>query len=140
MLVETLSELPEQDSYWLNQHKTMPFTTNRRLAIRFQRDNIFAYLKKSSFMKLGLSSLNEVSFVKLLDISSKGAAVATDAKLNVNNKVILTITFMGSKTFEIPSKVVRVSNAKRPVYGIKFDAINNRMADYLVNAKKLAFK
>lgn len=140
MLVEAFSKIPEQDSSWFNQHNAKPFATNRRLAIRFQRDNIFAYLKKSSFMKLGFASSNEVSFVKLLDISSKGAAVASDVKLNINNKVILTITIMGTKTFEIPSKVVRVTNAKRTVYGIKFDAVNNRMADYLVTAKKLSFK
>ncbi len=135
------STFPAPGSSWFNQHSTAAFTSNRRLAIRFQRDNIFASLKKSSFIKLGFASSNEVSFVKLLDISSKGAAIATDVKLNVNTKVMLTITFMGSRTFEIPSKVVRVTNnAKRPVYGIKFDAINNLMADYLVTAKKLAFK
>ncbi len=138
--MQTVNNSQAEGKSWFNQHKIMPFASNRRLGVRFIRDDILVSLRKSNFLTLSFQSGREENFVRLLDISSKGASIATDVKLSVNTKVNLTITFMGSKSFEMPSKVVRVTKAKRPVYGIKFDEVNNRMAEYLVSAKKLAFK
>ncbi len=137
--MQAQTEVPNNQN-WFNQHKNVPFTTNRRLGVRYIRDDILVSLRKSHFLRLGFPSMNEETFVRLLDISSKGASIATDVKLSVNNKVNLTITFMGSKSFDMPGRVVRITKANRPIYGIKFDEVNNRMADYLVSARKLAFK
>jgi PilZ domain len=133
---------PSDDgTHWFNKHKVKVFADNRRLGVRYIRDDIFVSLHKLNFLNLDIKAFREETFVKLLDISSKGASVATDLKLNVNNKVLLTIAFMGSKSFTIQGKVVRVSMAKRPVYGIKFDQVNTRMAEFLITSqKKLTFK
>lgn len=139
--MQTPAKPSEQGNNWFNQHKSVPFATNRRLGVRYVRDDIIVSLHKMNFLNLDIKVLRDETFVRLLDISSKGASVTTDMKLAVNNKIRLTISFIGAKSFEITGKVVRVSQGKRPVYGIRFDQVNNRMAEFLVSSqKKLTFK
>ena len=139
--MQALNNNPSPAASWFTQHKNVPFSTNRRLGVRFIRDDILISLHKINFLKLGLKLKPEETFVKLIDISSKGLSIATDLKLSTKTKVHLTINFLGLKTFEVAGTVVRISKGKRPVYGIKFDQVNNSMAEYLVfSQKKLTFK
>ena len=81
--------------------------------------------------------------VKLIDISSRGVGVliATHLRLTSNKKVCLIIRFSDFREFEVPGTVVRSKVNDMQVYGIKFDAVNNDLANYLLKTQtKLSFR
>jgi hypothetical protein len=69
--------------------------------------------------------------IELLDISSRGACIASKRKLRINSRFILKVTFADGKSFEIPGKVVHNDFKDENCYGFKFDAHNAELGDYL---------
>lgn len=139
--MQPLNNPPIENKNWFNQHANKPFESNRRLGVRFIRDDIIISLCKINLLSANFPSMREESFAKLVDISSKGLSITGDLKLNLNNKLYLKLNFIGLKTFSVQGTVVRITNNKRPVYGIKFDKVNPRLAEFMLTSqKKLTFK
>jgi PilZ domain len=131
------SDPPDTASNWFNRHAPAPFKVNQRKGIRFIRNDIGVSLRTIGLFNFSKQDIS----VKLLDISSRGIFIETDINLPINKKVFLTIRFADFKEFGIPSKVVRKSAAAVTVYGIKFDRLNDALADKLLSTqRKLAFK
>jgi PilZ domain len=125
---------------WFTRGAPAPFEFNRRLGIRYIRNDIGTTIRKTGLFHFSLRATHDIS-VKLVDISSRGVLVATNIKLPINTKVFLTIRFADFKEFEIPGKVVRKSEGAVVIYGIKFDSLNNDLADNLLaTQRRLSFK
>jgi c-di-GMP-binding flagellar brake protein YcgR len=125
---------------WFNRHAPPPFTVNRRKGVRYIRKDMGVSLRKISLFNFSFRANQDIS-VKLVDISSRGVLIATEINLPINKKVFLTIRFADFKEFEIPGKVVRKSGNNAQVYGIKFDRLNEALADKLLaTQRKLAFR
>ena len=125
---------------WFNRGAPAPFKVNRRMGIRYIRNDIGVSVRKIGVFNFSFRANHGIS-VKLVDISSRGALIATNIKLPVNKKVSLTIRFADFKEFQIPGKVARKSQGAVLIYGIKFDHLNNGLADYLLaTQRKLTFK
>lgn len=132
---------PSTGTNWFNIHAPAPFKSNRRLGVRFIRDDIDVSVQKNSLFDLRFGTKSKQIPVQLIDISSKGVLIATDVKLQVNKKLLLTLRFVDLREFQMFSTIVRKTNAELNLYGIKFDQIDSRLADYLlVTQKKLTFK
>ncbi len=109
---------------------------NRRIAVRYIRSDI-----KISFIQTGLFKSSKQYDAELLDISSKGIAIACKDKLPINQKVTIHLTFSDKKKFSIKSRVVYQSDIIMEQYGIKFDQLNNELGDYiLASQNNLDFK
>ncbi len=126
--------------YWFNKGTPAPFATNRRMSIRYVRNDIGVSIRKIGLFNLVFWANKDIA-VKLVDIGSRGALIATNLKLALNKKIILTIRFADFKEFEISGKVVRKAMSELPVYGIKFDNISDDLAEHLLaTQRKLTFK
>lgn len=114
---------------------------NKRIAVRYVREDIaVSVCKISSFSFLGFLFNKEI-LVELIDISSKGVLIGCNKKLRVNKKITLTLKFEDSKIFKINAKVVRKTPGQQNQYGIKFDRLNNDLGDYLLETqRKLVFR
>lgn len=131
--------IPSADS-WFNRGSPAPFKVNRRMGIRYIRNDIGVSLRKIGLLHFNFRGNQDIS-VKLVDISSRGILISTNAKLPINKKVFLTIRFNDFKEFEIPGKVVRKSEGAVVIYGIRFDNLNNKLADKLLSSqRRLNFK
>lgn len=125
---------------WFNQKAPTPFKLNKRMGMRYIRNDIGITVRKYGLFDFSFGADQDVS-VKLIDISSRGVQVATNLKLPVNKKVFLTIRFADFKEFKILGKVVRKAGSGVFIYGIKFDKVNNKLADKLLaTQRKLIFK
>lgn len=130
---------PDSDD-WLNKDQKPPFKTNRRKSTRYIRNDIGVTIRKSGMFDFNFLS-NLDSSVKLIDISSRGVQIATNIHFPLNQKISLTIRFFDFKEFQIPSKVMRKKMGDLQIYGIKFDQVNNDLANYLLKTqRKLKFK
>lgn len=110
-------------------------TTNQRIAVRYVRTDISV-----SLSPLGLFSFSKYLPVKLLDISSKGAAIECKKKLPLKKKIILDLLFEDNKSFSISAKIIHRAENKIQ-YGLKFDQFNNELGDYLLSSQSdLSFK
>ncbi len=128
----------QTDEHWSKSSASAPFKTNRRMGIRYVRSDIGVTLRKIGMFDFTFA--NQDTSVKLIDISSRGVMIATNLKLPINKPVSLTIRFTDFKEFEIPSKVVRKTQGNVIIYGIKFDKVNNKLADKLLaTQRKLSF-
>ena len=129
----------QPDEHWSKSSVSAPFKINRRMGIRYIRSDIGVTLRKIGLFNFSFGVNQEIS-VKLVDISSRGILVATNIKLPINKQVSLTIRFADFKEFEIPSNVMRNTNGAVIIYGIKFDKVNNKLADKLLaTQRKLSF-
>lgn len=109
------------------------------MGIRYIRKDIGVTIRKIGLFNFNIGA-NQDSSVKLVDISSRGVMIATDLKLPVNKQVFLTIRFADFKEYKILGKVVRKSEGDVLIYGIKFDKVNNKLADKLLaTQRKLSF-
>ena len=125
---------------WFDSHVPAPFTVNRRKGIRYIRNDMGVSLRKIGLFKFSFRGNQDIS-VKLVDISSRGVLIATNIKLPINKKVFLTIRFADFKEFEIPCEIVRKSVGAVIVYGIKFDRLNDDLAEKLLaTQRKLVFR
>ena len=125
---------------WFNRGTPAPFEINRRMSVRYVRNDIGVTIRKIGLFNFTFLANKDIS-VKLIDISSRGALVATNMRLATNKNIFLTLRFADFKEFEIPGKVVRKAVGDLQIYGIKFDQLNEEMADHLLaTQRKLAFK
>jgi hypothetical protein len=130
---------PTTDEHWSKSGMSVPFKVNRRMGIRYNRKDIGITLRKFGLFDFNMGA-NQDSSVKLVDISSRGVMIVTELKLSVNKPVLLTIRFADFKEYKILAKVVRKSEGDSPIYGIKFDKVNNKLADKLLaTQRKLSF-
>jgi len=107
--------------------------SNNRIAVRYVRTDI-----KASLSDLGLFSFSKNIIVKLVDISSKGAAIEYKAKLALKKNITLTVFFEDQTVFTIKAKVVHKCKNQ---YGLKFNHFNNELGDYLLSSQNdLIFK
>ena len=128
------------DDNWSEQDLTEPSRVNRRKSTRFIRNDIGITLRQIGMFNFNFSKNIDLP-VKLVDISSRGVSIATKLRLSVNKKVLLVIRFSDFKEFEIPSTVIRKSIGDIQNYGIKYDCVNNDLANYILKTqKKLTFK
>lgn len=128
----------QTDEHWSKSGASAPFKTNRRMGIRYVKSDIGVTLRKIGMFYFTFA--NQATSVKLIDISSRDMMIASSIKLPINKPVSLTIRFADFKEFEIPSKVVRKTQGNVIIYGIKFDKVNNKLADKLLaTQRKLSF-
>jgi PilZ domain len=136
------SDPPDTADNWFNRHAPAPFKSNRRKSMRYIRHDIGITVRKIGLFKFSFLKNRDIP-VKLIDISSRGVGVliATNLRLTFHKKVFLIIRFSDFKEFEVPGTVVRRSPGDAQIYGIKFDRLNNDLADYLLKTQtKLTFK
>jgi len=125
---------------WFKRGDVAPIIGNRRKSIRYVRNDIGATVKKIGIFNFTLRVNRDIS-AKLIDISSRGVLISTNMRLAINEKISLTIRFADFKEFNFPCKVIRKAVGDRQFYGIKFDSINEEVAEYiLATQRKLKFK
>jgi len=127
-------EMDEDDIFTLDNLDLQ--VNNRRKAVRYIREDIDATLEK-----VRLFGKNRSITSKLLDISTKGALLATSQKFRINTKVVLHLVFNTGMTFAIEGKIIHRVSASKPTYGIEFKRFNTRLGDYLLDTQTdLVFK
>jgi PilZ domain len=128
--------MPDQDQQpdliddIFNLDELADIQSNQRKTIRYVRGEILASIKKNTFF-----SLNKPIQIELHNISTKGALITADKKLNVKNKLTLYLTFEDDKTFQIEAKVVRIADPKAKKYGLQFNRYNNELGEHLLKTQ-----
>lgn len=108
---------------------------NKRAAIRYIRTDI-----SLTVCVLGLFSLSRYIPVKLLDISSKGAAIQCKKSIPLKKKIALNLLFDDNSSFTIPAKIIHEKTNKN-TYGVQFEKFNNELGDFLLSSPdKIVFK
>ncbi len=97
---------------------------NKRVAIRYRRNDIKAVIKVQSRIYPRLVQ------VVLHDISSRGAGIISPKKMFKNSRVSLYLLFGDGKRFEIDAVIIYVKNGK--MYGLKFNTYQEELADHLL--------
>lgn len=100
--------------------------SNKRISIRYRVENITGTIK---FKKL---IFKKEAAIKILNISSKGAAIISKEKLSRKNRVTLIIQLGDEMDREIGAVVV---HANDPIYGIKFNQSQADIIDYLMETQ-----
>ena len=109
---------------------------NHRCAVRYIRTDITASLSISSL----LGSTKNIP-IKLIDISSKGAAIECEKKLTPKKKTVLELVFKDKKKFTIDAQVIHQNSRRKKQYGLKFARFNDELGDYILASQKdLQFK
>lgn len=115
---------------------TPKVTLQLRKAARYVRSDIKAELYSN-----GLFRSSTPFAVELLDISTRGAHIASERKLRIKGAYTLKLTFEGGQTFEIAGKVIHKKAALENEYGFQFNAYNDSLGDYLLETQTdLIFK
>jgi hypothetical protein len=130
------------DEKWFNQEIPEQSWTNKRKSTRYVRNDIGITINKVGLLKFSFLK-NVATPVKLIDISSRGVGVlvASNLRLSLKKRIHLLIRFADFAEFNIPSTVVRRSPGEVHVYGIKFDKVNNELANHLLKTQtNLTFK
>jgi hypothetical protein len=100
---------------------------NKRVAIRYKRTDIKAVIKIQSRIFPRLVQ------VVLHDISSRGAGVISPKRMHINSRICLYLLFNDGKRFEIDGVIVYSKKAK--IFGIRFDAYQEALADHLLHTQ-----
>lgn len=108
----------------LDQEAGLDSIINKRISVRYRRDDIKAIVKTHSLLFPRLIK------VALLDISSKGAAINCDTKLKLKCRVSFFLQFDDGRRFTI--KAIVANNQSAPRYGLKFDSYQTELADHLL--------
>lgn len=109
---------------------------NRRLAVRYLRDDIIVVVKQFSLFKWRI-----LPQVQLIDISSKGAYICSSTKLQLKNKLLMVFAFEDGKQFRAHGKIIYNNPKETYCYGIKFDQFEHALGDHLVKSQRqLIFK
>lgn len=106
---------------------------NKRTAVRYIRTDISASIGTTVFF-----FFSKKIPVKLIDISSKGAAIKSKKRIRAK-KIILNLVFADKKVFTIPAKIIyRGSHFK---YGLKFNRYDNELGNHMLETQSdLLFK
>ncbi len=130
-----LNDSPEQIFDFLEENTSADDFDNKRIAVRYIRDDITAFL----FTKIWFKSIRLP--VKLIDISSKGALISCPKKLALNKKIILSLRFQDGKQFDLPATIIHKKKDNAQSYGLKFEVLSNKLGDYLLSSQNdLVFK
>jgi PilZ domain len=108
----------------LNLQLPLDSFTNKRVSIRYRRNDIKAVVKIHSRIFPRLVQ------VVLRDISSRGAGVVSPKRLPVNGKICLYLLFNDGKRFEIDGMIIYSKKAK--TFGIRFDVYQEALAEHLL--------
>ena len=109
---------------------------NNRCAVRYIRKDITASLSISSL----LGPTKKIP-IKLIDISSKGAAIECEKKLTPKKKIVLELVFNDKKKFTIDARVIHQNNLRKKQYGLKYAHYNDELGDYMLASQvDLQFK
>jgi len=100
---------------------------NKRISVRYRRGDISAMVRTRNFL------FPKLFTVKLLDISSKGAAIYSTRKLKVKSRVTFFLEFEDKTRFTISARVAHVLSAPR--YGLKFDRYQHQLAEHLLQTQ-----
>lgn len=100
---------------------------NRRISVRYRRNDIKAMLKTRGLIFPKLFN------VRLLDISSKGAAIHSDNKLRLKSRVTLFLQFEDNRQFTIKARIANTQSSPR--YGLKFDLYQDELAEHLLRTQ-----
>lgn len=96
---------------------------NKRKAVRYIRKDI-----KASISKTGRLFSSKKTFVTLIDISSKGAAITSKKKIPFK-KIVLILTFPDQKKFSISATIAYRGESNK--YGLKFDKYNDELGNHM---------
>lgn len=117
---------------------------NKRTSVRYVRKDITVFMSQPDiFGSYSLFGYSRAVRVRLLDISSRGVLIAVPLKikLKINQKIKLTLIFNSNKKFEISATVMRQLFEGRCFFGIKFNEVNDELADHLLESQtELVFK
>ncbi len=102
--------------------------SNKRVAVRYLRNDIKATIKIHSFWYPRLVQ------VLLRDVSSRGAAVFSEKKLGKNKRICLYLLFKDGSRFDINATVAYCDHENHR-YGIKFDNIDKPLAEHLLHTQ-----
>lgn len=102
---------------------------NKRVGVRYP-----APAAKLTLVKKNLFNFSGEFSGKLIDISPKGALISCSEQLSDKTKLALTILFADGSLFNLTGQVVREKSLHH--YGIKFDAYNQHLDEYLFNINK----
>jgi PilZ domain len=134
------SQPTDSNDKWLTQDLTGPYPNNKRKSTRYVRNDIGVTVSKISLFNFSFIK-NWGIAVKLVDISSRGVLISSPMRLAVRKKIQLNLRFSDFKEFDVTGSIVRKSPGDDYVYGIKFDRINNSLADHILKTqRKLKFK
>ena len=101
---------------------------NKRIATRFIRKDITAFVCEQ-----GLFGYGKPQPVELKDITSKGVRIKSNKQFALDKKIMLLLQFRAGRSFQIKAMIVRNSHAPTlQEYGVKFDATNDDLGEYLV--------
>ena len=110
---------------------------NQRKTVRYIRKDIIVSISNTNIFGVHGKQMD----VKLLDISSKGALIASSKNMRINSKVRLFLVFGGGHKFEVNTKIHRKSVGEQKLYGIKFEKVNDELAEHLLESQtELIFK
>lgn len=134
-MIEPITLEMNEDDIFVLHDLDIP-VTNRRKVVRYVREDIEASLEKT-----GLFGNKKPIASKLLDISTKGALLATDHEFRIKARVVLHLTFDKGKSFTIPGRIIHRISTSVPTYGIEFSQINHDLGDYMLATQSdLVFK
>ncbi|MCQ8128994.1 PilZ domain-containing protein [Methylomonas rivi] len=111
----------------LDQEVELDALVNKRISVRYRRNDIKAIVKTHSLLFPRLIK------VVLLDISSKGAAIQCNKKLKPKSRVSFFLKFQDGRRFTIQAIVA--NNQAAPRYGLKFDTYQTELADHLLSTQ-----
>ncbi len=134
-MIEPITLEMDEDDIFTLDNLDFPIN-NRRKAVRYVREDIDATLEKFRMFGKNLSATS-----KLLDISTKGALLATSQKFRIGNEVILHLVFDTGRAFSLRGKIIHRVSASEATYGIVFKQFNAELGDYLLDTQSdLVFK
>lgn len=103
----------------------------QRKTVRYIRKDIMVSISRPNLFGVYSRAIR----VKLLDISSKGSLIACPKNMRINSKIRLILVFKGNRKFEVNTKIVRKSVGEEPLYGLKFQRVNNELAEHLLESQ-----
>ena len=110
---------------------TKDLPVNNRLTVRYIRKDI-----KVALSRIGFFNFRRPVTARLHDISSRGALISTQKKLNRKGIFKLYLLFKDHQRFDIKVKIIRQMHSDRHYYGIKFDRFNHKLGDHLVKTQE----
>lgn len=130
----------ELDDLWFTQDLTESCAENRRKSTRYVRNDIGVTAWKISLFNFSFIKDWGIA-VKLIDISSRGVLITSPMRFAVHKKIQLNLRFSDFTEFDIPGTIVRTTTGAAQAYGVKFDRIDESLADHLLmTQRRLKFK
>lgn len=101
-----------------------------RKSVRYVVHNVSAELYSTSLLWF-----SKPFAIEILDISTRGACIASPRRLTANALYHLKATFQDGNSFDIPGRVLHNNSAQQNRYGFIFATYNDSLGDYLYKIK-----